>query len=110
MPAQAPHFCVIPGCSVLTTTAKCPAHQVHAEHGRRNFDQRTWYRGKRWKALRQQILIDQAYQCARCHGVGLVMDVDHILPHRGSPDLFWDRRNMQALCKACHSRKTQQGE
>jgi len=109
MPDSAPHFCGVPGCAVLTRAARCPAHQVHQEHQRRNFDQRAWYRGKRWKALRHAVLTAQAWQCARCHGVGLALDVDHIIPHRGSPDLFWDRANIHALCKRCHSRKTQAG-
>jgi len=28
--------------------------------------------------------------------------VDHVVPHRGDPVLFWDRSNWQALCKLCH--------
>lgn len=33
-------------------------------------------------------------------------DVDHIIPHKGNEDLMWDEENLQALCHACHSRKT----
>lgn len=32
--------------------------------------------------------------------------VDHITPHRGNRELFWDRDNWQPLCKSCHDRKT----
>lgn len=32
--------------------------------------------------------------------------VDHITPHRGDETLFWDPENHQALCSACHNRKT----
>ena len=32
--------------------------------------------------------------------------VDHIVPHRGDPKLFWDTDNWQALCKQCHDHKT----
>ena len=32
--------------------------------------------------------------------------VDHIVPHRGDSNLFWDRNNWQPLCKPCHDRKT----
>ena len=35
-----------------------------------------------------------------------VTDVDHIVPHRGDPRLFWDEENWQALCHSCHSKKT----
>ena len=30
--------------------------------------------------------------------------VDHIVPHRGDQELFWDvANNWQALCRQCHS-------
>jgi 5-methylcytosine-specific restriction protein A len=32
--------------------------------------------------------------------------VDHITPHKGNRELFWDESNWQALCKSCHDRKT----
>jgi len=32
--------------------------------------------------------------------------VDHITPHKGDNDLFWDRANWQSLCESCHNRKT----
>lgn len=32
--------------------------------------------------------------------------VDHIIPHKGNDDLFWDMSNHQALCKKCHDIKT----
>lgn len=28
--------------------------------------------------------------------------VDHHVPHRGDPVLFWDRSNWRAMAKACH--------
>jgi 5-methylcytosine-specific restriction protein A len=36
----------------------------------------------------------------------LATDVDHVVPHRGDRQLFWDTSNHQALCHSCHSRKT----
>ena len=32
--------------------------------------------------------------------------VDHITPHKGNMELFWDKDNWQPLCKACHDSKT----
>ena len=32
--------------------------------------------------------------------------VDHIVPHKGSQELFWDVSNHQSLCASCHGRKT----
>lgn len=28
--------------------------------------------------------------------------VDHVIPHRGNPDLFWDENNCQSLCQYHH--------
>ena len=33
-------------------------------------------------------------------------DVDHVRPHQGNHQLFFDATNLQSLCHACHSRKT----
>jgi 5-methylcytosine-specific restriction protein A len=36
--------------------------------------------------------------------------VDHIIPHRGDPVLFWDRKgNWQGLCAPHHNKKTGEG-
>jgi 5-methylcytosine-specific restriction protein A len=32
--------------------------------------------------------------------------VDHIIPHKGNMNLFWDKRNWQSMCGRCHSKKT----
>lgn len=47
--------------------------------------------------------------CIRCKEKGRLVPatvVDHIKPHRGDPDLFWDEKNWQPLCKSCHDHKT----
>lgn len=31
---------------------------------------------------------------------------DHIVPHRGNIELFYDESNLQPMCWSCHSRKT----
>ena len=38
----------------------------------------------------------------------MAKEVDHIIPHRGDMQLFWDVANWQGLCKSCHSKKTAQ--
>ena len=36
--------------------------------------------------------------------------VDHVIPHRGEPLLFWDELdNWQSLCASCGARKTAAG-
>jgi len=48
-------------------------------------------------------------ECQRNGKLSPATVVDHILPHRGDEDLFWDESNWQPLCKRCHDRKTGSG-
>lgn len=78
---------------------------------------RAWYKTKRWKDLRLEVLVRDAYTCQfpgcrRILGGTYPADdspvVDHRRPHRGDERLFWERRNLQALCKSpCHDRHKQ---
>lgn len=78
---------------------------------------RKWYSSKRWADLRRAVLLRDGYAC-RQTGVPLVGRppaanspvVDHIVPHRGDPDLFWDEANLQAVSKAWHDREKQRQE
>jgi len=50
-----------------------------------------------------------------CNECGVVeslnnMVVDHIVPHRGDMQIFWDPNNWQSLCRTCHNKKTARGE
>src|SRR4051794_10086504 len=47
--------------------------------------------------------------CVECEREGklvAVYAVDHIIPHRGDMELFWDTDNWQSLCRSCHARKS----
>jgi 5-methylcytosine-specific restriction protein A len=48
--------------------------------------------------------------CAREKRVEPSTVIDHITPHRGDVELFWDMANWQAICKRCHDKKTARGE
>ena len=105
-------FCATPGCAVRVVKGHCPPHALMREQGRPNVDTRRLYQTRRWRILRASVLQDDPL-CRVCHGHGVIepaVDVDHIVPHRGEPFAFWDRDNLQALCHACHARKTQRGE
>jgi len=66
------------------------------------------YNCSKWKRLRKSFL----FSCPRCvMCVALrrqtpAKEVDHIIPHCGDAELFWDEGNWQGLCKSCHSSKT----
>jgi hypothetical protein len=42
--------------------------------------------------------------CVRCGEPATILD--HRIPHKGNPALFWAEANWQALCQRCHNSKT----
>ncbi|MDY1142989.1 HNH endonuclease signature motif containing protein [Pseudomonas aeruginosa] len=64
--------------------------------------------GYRWQQARARFLAMHPL-CRSCSEAGDVVEateVDHIIPHRGDMELFWQESNWMALCKVCHSKKT----
>ena len=108
MPRFPNHPCSHPGCPRLVPRGKkyCDEHAaLHQEESRsaapRGYD-------ARWRKARRRYL-EKHPLCVMCMKDGRYVratDVDHIIPHRGDPVLFWDENNWQALCHSCHSRKT----
>lgn len=65
-----------------------------------------------WQKARKLYLQMQP-MCVLCRDMGILTAatvVDHIKPHRGNRDLFWDQENWQSLCKPCHDGAKQQSE
>lgn len=116
-------FCKHPGCRRPVPRGEdfCPRHAADAEkraaaRRREREARRTAAKGSsaargygyRWQRLRARFLYEHPL-CEEClkHGrTEAATDVDHIIPHRGDPALMWDEGNLQALCHACHSKKT----
>jgi 5-methylcytosine-specific restriction protein A len=64
--------------------------------------------GPRWRRARGAYLACH-HLCVPCQAAGQVVPatvVDHIVPHRGDPVLYWDQGNWASLCKRCHDAKT----
>ena len=64
--------------------------------------------GARWKKVRRSYLRSNPL-CVECQKMGIIKAarvVDHIKPHKGDMDLFWDEGNWQSLCEPCHNKKT----
>lgn len=111
--------CNTPGCKALSPTGRCPAHQrerYQQSTARRAegkaaewYDQaRQWYTSPRWAKARRHHLQREPL-CVACKQHGVIRTatiVDHIEPHRGNADLFWDSENWQSLCEQCHNRKS----
>lgn len=65
-----------------------------------------------WQKARKAWLLEHPL-CVECEREGefvTAIDVDHIVPHRGDRELFWDQENWQGLCKRHHWAKTGRGE
>lgn len=106
MPIAPLRPCPVPGCAALVAGGYCPTHTRGHAPPRPNPEVRRWYATVRWFRLRRRVLEAAAQTCTACGHVESTLDIDHVTPHRGDPRLFWALDNLQALCKACHSRKT----
>ena len=108
MPTKPKVPCRHPGCPNLvpSSTKYCDVHRPMHPEEVRAASARGY--GKAWQRESRRFL--QAHPlCVRCAEQGRYVKatvVDHIIPHRGDRNLFWDRNNWQALCKPCHDRKT----
>ena len=78
---------------------------------------RAWYKTAKWQKLRLRILERDEYTCQRTgvlvlgkHPAPNAPVVDHIIPHRGNEDMFWDETNLQTVSKAYHDSVKQSEE
>jgi len=70
-----------------------------------------FYNLKPWKVKRLAQLSAHPL-CRRCLAGGLTVAAtvaDHVTPHRGDPDLFFNG-DLQSLCASCHSSAKQREE
>ena len=109
MPFRPKRPCAHPGCPELVESGQkyCERHRSLHPEGIRSASSRGY--GRAWQKASKQYLAAHPL-CVMCMAKGRYVKatvVDHIKPHRGDPELFWDRDgNWQALCKRCHDRKT----
>lgn len=110
MPAKILRPCNFPGCHKYADIGGyCAEHydimkkrkQNSCKHKR--YNGAISYRNSRWGRARLDYLAQHPI-CVKC---GMpATEIDHIVPHCGDYDLFWDVDNWQPLCHSCHSRKT----
>ncbi len=106
MPMKPKKPCKHPGCPRLTDGKYCEEHaKLHAGDRRsaaaRGYD-------SAWRRERKKFLAEHPL-CLKCFDEKKIVRatvVDHIKPHRGDMNLFWDRSNWQPLCKHHHDVKT----
>lgn len=65
--------------------------------------------GRKWRKLRQAFLKTNPLcnYCLEQDKVVAATVVDHITPHKGNIELFYDCNNLQSLCKAHHDKDKQ---
>ena len=108
-------ICKWPGCGKKIAYGEryCEAHKAKAEaKPRRRRDERSSASSRgytyRWREYSKRFLKAHPL-CEQCKREGRLTPaecVDHIIPAAVRSDLFWDSDNHQALCWACHSKKT----
>ena len=106
MPNRPLRTCSHPGCSELTNDVYCDKHKRQYDKLRGSSYERGY--NNHWRKYRILFLREHPL-CEICLKEGKITQanvVDHIKPHKGNKDLFWDENNHQALCKECHDRKT----
>lgn len=111
MPVRAASVCTRPGCRGLVRDGVCSACGPRQRAAQREHDERRGTAaqrgyGARWRRVRAAYLAAHPL-CVECERAGRVVpatDVDHIVARRRGGSDEWS--NLQALCHACHSRKT----
>jgi len=99
MPYAPPRCCKYPGCP-NTTSHPSRLCKSHRKEGLRQLDRRrgsSTARGydRKWRNYRIQFFKENPY-CVHCLDAGrtrMAEEVDHIVPHGGDQELFWDSDN-----------------
>jgi 5-methylcytosine-specific restriction protein A len=107
-----PRPCKTIGCPNLSTEGFCNQCVKEGKARKIEFRPNSRERGynARWEKYRAFYL--RAYPFCidpfgRHRGIQVeATRVDHVKPHRGNQELFWDERNHQGLCESCHNYKT----
>lgn len=111
MPLSPKRPCTQPGCGALSSTGRCDRHPRPVRPGNWTRTQNTadktgtrqaTYGSERWRKARATFLKRNPL----CWCGQPATDVDHIIPHDGTPDTFWDSDNWQAICHQHHLSKT----
>ena len=88
------------------------AKRDHDRAREKNSPWRKWYRTARWASIRNMVLGRDPY-CTRCNAQGVTTPstvANHIKPHKGDYDLFWDMENLEGVCAPCHNSVIQSEE
>ena len=104
--------CRFPRCAKTTIrkSGYCLTHEKQTSKSYEATRETAVQRGYtgRWNRARKAYLNGNPL-CVLCLSEGRTTGanvVDHIKPHKGDQDLFWDEDNWQAVCDLCHRQKS----
>lgn len=105
-PRKLPTPCNYPNCPNLTHDRYCDEHKGQADAHRgtaaeRGYDAR-WRKYRKWFLKRNPLCVE----CLKEGRTEPATVVDHVTPHRGDMELFWDTSNHAALCLSHHNAKS----
>lgn len=86
--------------------AKQDKRSAEAAVYRKLYSTARWIRLREWHKSHNPLC---AY-CLEREEVSEAEVVDHIRPHKGDLELFWDPNNLQSLCRECHDGRKQSEE
>lgn len=110
--------CSTPMCGGITVSGPwCPTcapvqqrrKEAEVEASRPNATERGYdhrWRKYRTSFLARHPLCNNPFHHHAPTDVVPAIQVDHIIPHKGDTRLFWDKKNHQALCRACGAYKS----
>lgn len=110
MAERALQICSEPGCGVVVRADKCVDHadawkkERQKQYVRKDQGSYTYKWAKASK--RYRTLNPLCVPCLLMDRTMAASCVDHIVPHQGRQDLFWDKGNWCSMCWVCHSIKT----
>jgi 5-methylcytosine-specific restriction enzyme A len=111
--AQAPlKKCCEPGCRQLIRGAsRCEQHaRTTRSRSKQSQESQALY-DWRWRQASKRYRSEHPL-CVACEQEGRTEPstcVDHVVPHRGDLELFWNEENWSALCDQHHKSKTARG-
>lgn len=113
MPNKAMKFCS--KCNNMAIKdGLCTAHYKERNRDRERARDNKYYglyHDSRWDGtygLRRQQLIDEPLCriCRKENRLTVATVADHIVPHKGDPNKFFNKNNLQSLCEEHHNIKT----
>lgn len=113
VPSRPKKPCSYPGCPELVEAGQGGRCEKHKRQEQRRYDKQRGTAAQRgydarWQKARLSHLKANplCVFCLKENRLTPATVVDHIVPHKGDYNLFWDKNNWQSLCKRCHDIKT----